>query len=84
MQTGLQALRSGASAMSPTAAVSTLRMAAVTATSSRGALEINVRHTTCPPGGVDPRIHFYNQHRIHTAIGGTPYSGLNNLPGHHI
>jgi transposase InsO family protein len=28
-------------------------------------------------------IHFYNQHRIHSAIGGTPYSRLNNLPGHH-
>jgi len=29
-------------------------------------------------------IHFYNQHRIHSAIGGVPYSRLNNLPGHHI
>jgi transposase InsO family protein len=28
-------------------------------------------------------IHFYNHHRIHSAIGGTPYSRLNNLPGHH-
>jgi len=28
-------------------------------------------------------IHFYNQHRIHSAIGGVPYSRLNNLPGHH-
>jgi len=29
-------------------------------------------------------IHFYNHHRIHSAIGGTPFSRLNNLPGHHI
>ena len=29
-------------------------------------------------------IHFYNHHRIHSAIGGTPISRLNNLPGHHI
>ena len=29
-------------------------------------------------------IHFYNHHRIHSAIGGTPTSRLNNLPGHHI
>ena len=29
-------------------------------------------------------IHFYNHHRIHSAIGGTPMSRLNNLPGHHI
>jgi transposase InsO family protein len=28
-------------------------------------------------------IHFYNHHRIHSAIGGTPTSRLNNLPGHH-
>jgi transposase InsO family protein len=28
-------------------------------------------------------IHFYNHHRIHSAIGGTPLSRLNNLPGHH-
>ena len=28
-------------------------------------------------------IHFYNHHRIHSAIGGTPISRLNNLPGHH-
>jgi len=28
-------------------------------------------------------IHFYNHHRIHSAIGGTPASRLNNLPGHH-
>ena len=28
-------------------------------------------------------LHFYNHHRIHSAIGGTPYSRLNNLPGHH-
>jgi len=28
-------------------------------------------------------IHFYNHHRIHSAIGGTPMSRLNNLPGHH-
>lgn len=27
--------------------------------------------------------HFYNHHRIHSAIGGTPMSRLNNLPGHH-
>ena len=29
-------------------------------------------------------IHFYNHHRTHSAIGGTPTSRLNNLPGHHI
>jgi transposase InsO family protein len=28
-------------------------------------------------------IHFYNHHRTHSAIGGTPISRLNNLPGHH-
>jgi transposase InsO family protein len=28
-------------------------------------------------------IHFYNHHRIHSAISGTPNSRLNNLPGHH-
>ncbi len=28
-------------------------------------------------------IHFYNHHRRHSAIGGTPISRLNNLPGHH-
>jgi transposase InsO family protein len=28
-------------------------------------------------------IHFYNHHRIHSAIGRTPISRLNNLPGHH-
>ena len=27
-------------------------------------------------------IHFYNHHRIHSAIGGAPISRLNNLPGH--
>ncbi len=27
-------------------------------------------------------LHFYNHHRIHSAIGGTPTSRLNNLPGH--
>ena len=29
-------------------------------------------------------IHFYNHHRRHSAIGGTPISRLNNLSGHHI
>jgi transposase InsO family protein len=29
-------------------------------------------------------LHFYNHHRIHSAIGGAPISRLNNLPGHHI
>jgi hypothetical protein len=29
-------------------------------------------------------LHFYNHHRTHSAIGGMPYSRLNNLPGHHI
>jgi transposase InsO family protein len=29
-------------------------------------------------------LHFYNHHRIHSAIGGPPVSRLNNLPGHHI
>ncbi len=28
-------------------------------------------------------IHFYNHHRLHTAIGAPPISRLNNLPGHH-
>jgi transposase InsO family protein len=28
-------------------------------------------------------LHFYNHHRIHSAIGGTPINRLNNLPGHH-
>ena len=28
-------------------------------------------------------LHFYNHHRLHSAIGGTPISRLNNLPGHH-
>jgi transposase InsO family protein len=28
-------------------------------------------------------IHFYNHHRIHSAIGGTPANRLNNLPEHH-
>jgi transposase InsO family protein len=29
-------------------------------------------------------IHFYNQHRLHTAISAPPISRLNNLPEHHI
>ncbi|MGZ6733683.1 MAG: IS481 family transposase [Nocardioides sp.] len=29
-------------------------------------------------------LHFYNHHRIHSAIGGAPMGRLNNLPGHHI
>lgn len=28
-------------------------------------------------------LHFYNHHRPHSAIGGTPISRINNLPGHH-
>jgi len=28
-------------------------------------------------------LHFYNHHRLHSAISGTPISRLNNLPGHH-
>jgi transposase InsO family protein len=28
-------------------------------------------------------LHFYNHHRQHSAIGATPISRLNNLPGHH-
>lgn len=28
-------------------------------------------------------LHFYNHHRIHSAVGGTPISRINNLPGHH-
>lgn len=28
-------------------------------------------------------LHFYNHHRIHSSIGSTPISRLNNLPGHH-
>ncbi len=41
------------------------------------------------PSDIDRRaalpgwLHFYNHHRIHSAIGGTPISRLNNLPGHH-
>ena len=30
-----------------------------------------------------PWMHFYNHHRIHSAIGGPPMTRLNNLPGHH-
>jgi len=29
-------------------------------------------------------IHFYNHHRRHSAIGATPITRINNLPGHHI
>ena len=29
-------------------------------------------------------LHFYNQHRFHSAIGAPPISRLNNLPEHHI
>jgi transposase InsO family protein len=32
---------------------------------------------------LDRWIHDYNHHRHHTAIGGTPISRVNNLPGHH-
>jgi transposase InsO family protein len=32
---------------------------------------------------LQPWIHFYNHHRIHSAINGTPINRLNNLPGHH-
>ena len=28
-------------------------------------------------------LHFYNHHRIHSAIGAAPSTRLNNLPGHH-
>ncbi|WP_139256722.1 IS481 family transposase [Herbiconiux ginsengi] len=28
-------------------------------------------------------LHYYNQHRLHTAIGAPPISRLNNLPEHH-
>ena len=28
-------------------------------------------------------IHFYNHHRVHSAIGAPPVSRLNNLAGHH-
>src|SRR4051794_4413459 len=28
-------------------------------------------------------LHFYNHHRLHSAISGPPMSRLNNLPGHH-
>ena len=28
-------------------------------------------------------LHFYNHHRLHSAIGAAPISRLNNLPGHH-
>jgi transposase InsO family protein len=28
-------------------------------------------------------LHFYNHHRIHSAISGPPISRINNLPGHH-
>ena len=29
-------------------------------------------------------LHFYNHHRIHSAIGAPPASRINNLSGHHI
>ena len=29
-------------------------------------------------------LHFYNHHRLHSAIGAPPITRLNNLPGHHI
>lgn len=32
---------------------------------------------------LQPWIHFYNHHRIHSAIGSAPVNRLNNLPGHH-
>lgn len=32
---------------------------------------------------LSPWLHFYNHHRAHSAIGGTPISRLNNLPGRH-
>lgn len=28
-------------------------------------------------------LHSYNHHRTHAAIGGPPFSRINNLPGHH-
>lgn len=28
-------------------------------------------------------LHFYNHHRVHSAIGTAPATRLNNLPGHH-
>ena len=28
-------------------------------------------------------LHFYNHHRVHSAIGAVPATRLNNLPGHH-
>lgn len=28
-------------------------------------------------------LHFYNHHRVHSAIGAAPATRLNNLPGHH-
>lgn len=28
-------------------------------------------------------LHFYNHHRLHSAIGAAPITRLNNLPGHH-
>ena len=31
-----------------------------------------------------PWLHFYNHHRLHSAVGAPPISRLNNLPGHHI
>jgi transposase InsO family protein len=34
---------------------------------------------------LEPWLHFYNQHRAHSAIGALPpVSRLTNLPGHHI
>jgi transposase InsO family protein len=38
---------------------------------------------TCRRAALPGWIHFYNHHRIHSAIGGPPTSRLNNLPGHH-
>ena len=42
--------------------------------------ESDTERRTALPGW----IHFYNHHRIHSAIGGTPFSRLNNLSGHHL
>jgi transposase InsO family protein len=41
------------------------------------------RSNTERTDALQPWIHFYNHHRIHSAIGGTPTRRLNNLPGHH-
>jgi transposase InsO family protein len=41
------------------------------------------RSDTARTKALDRWLHLYNHHRHHTAIGGTPISRINNLPGQH-